>query len=239
MKRRAFLATSGALAGGIGVAGCLGGSSEAPPRQSKVFSNVSIQDGALLAEFESNPTVQGRVGLDTSGALGRPGGALGSVVPVGVASAQGTTSGVPRAPNGWRKRQTGSYDEWWEANGDKVTEYEATITQAGFGYFGQEFDYEGESPGPAPLDWQRSFDNPGQSAGWKTRFSPGWYRIGARLKAKNDDHSFNWEFLDVKLAPVSTPAGTTTGTPTTTADAGGDDQEEFEIVAHWKVSAGL
>ncbi|WP_169302427.1 hypothetical protein [Halorientalis salina] len=256
MKRRRFLAASGVVVGGtVGTAGCLGSASGAPPRESEVFESIYFEDGALIIEIEDTPVVQSRVRLDTQGALNAPGGALSSLAPIGVARAQSNETGAtgrgeggaedaPEGRNGRAKWRGGDYSQWWDENGDKVSEYEADVVDVGVFYFGSAERYRDDPPGATPPDWDKLFTKPEKRNRYLTDFEEGWYRVGGRLNAANADHNFSWEYVDMAVESKTSDDESANATDGTTGNATesietSSDGPPLEITTQWKVSAGL
>jgi hypothetical protein len=245
MQRRRFLIGSGiALGGALGTAGCFGSATGSPPRESKVFRNIDVSADGTTVELEEQPMVQSRRDMSTN--IGHPStGGLAAVSPIGVARGQeeeqtsndprgrGRADAAPRGRNGRSKWRGGDYQEWWDEHGDGVDEYSATVTSAGFFYYGSTETFRSRLPGPAPLEWDLSINAvQEQTISWSVDPVEGWYRVGARLERGEID--LGWEAIDYEVrrsdAETSAPENET---------AGQVSEPTYEIVSQWKVSPNL
>jgi hypothetical protein len=252
MDRRTFLRGVGGLGVTAAIAGCMGilgggggGGGVAPPRKSSVFEAVRATDGQLLVELESPDSiwVESRAEVDAalrapdSGGdpLGALGDAVGSLNPIGVASAQkggrggrgatgrGRSSGgvVPTGTHG-RKKYHGDddeYEEWREDNENEIRRYrDVTVAEVGYARIGEVTDEEEELPGVGTVPWDRTADlAAGESAGFGID-RQGWYRAGSRLTADGGSHDFGWESVDAQVRRAG---------------------DGFEVESKWKMSPRL
>jgi hypothetical protein len=210
MRRRRFLQV-GIAAGVAGLAGCTsfgGGGNRPPPRKSAVFQTITVNEGTLAVELESDPWVNSRAEVDASTAL--------SVAPpIGVAAGdKGGSRGVGatgRGSGGWisapKRRGYAVYhgyddDDWREDNRDEVRQYDAVPVTVGLGYLGTAAAYSEDPPEVGRLEqgWDQTWSDP--EAGQQLTMSleqPGWYRIGTELQSENGDHNFGWESVDFEV----------------------------------------
>ncbi|MEZ3117339.1 hypothetical protein RYH80_15590 [Halobaculum sp. MBLA0147] len=182
MRRRDALRGTAGLLAGAGLAGCLGGDPAPPPRESRVFEDVSIADATLQIELVSQPFVESRKDVGASGALDSKrggstvdlGAALGALSPIGVASAQkggGGRGATGRGAGGYRSAPTGRHgwavwhgsdddDEWRENHAQEIEEYPADVDRIGVEYLGRESEYEDDPPGPGYVPEGKVWDDP-------------------------------------------------------------------------------
>jgi hypothetical protein len=215
MRRRRFLQASGAVALGA-AAGCLGDNAP-PPRKSNALSDIELRSSGeqprLRVDLAADPWVVSRYDGGSSSSLGAPLALLGSLSPVGVASAKGSGKGgsgsgatgrgtggyssAPRTGNGyaWYHASDDS-DDWYENHADEVTRYGAVVGAVGFAYLGSNARYVDDPPDPGPVEWDRTVDDPSSEVGFQAE-REGWYRTGARLVGETVDHSFGWASVDV------------------------------------------
>ncbi len=218
MKRRRFVA-SGATVGALTLAGCLGSSSP-PPRRSEVFADVGSNGGALQMNLADQPIVESRADVDareSSGSFGSVVAVLAGLNPVGTAAAakggggrgatgrgSGSHGSAPKNHSGHAKYHGGDYDDWREDHEDEVDTYQAEVTTLAIGYIGTVVQMEDSPPGPGPIDWDETWTNPRPDQ--DITYEPprtGWYRTGAKLEAKDANHTFGWECLDFEVRDAS------------------------------------
>lgn len=236
MRRRRFLQASGAV-GLATVAGCLGNSSP-PPRKSNSITDVSLDESgssaALSVQLASDPWVMSRYESGGSADLADGlAGTLGSLLPVGTASAQkggggaagrgatgrgtGGYSSAPRTRHGFAWYHGGGYTgDWYDDHEDEVQRYQTVVTALAFAYLGSNDRYTDDPPQPGPVPWDRTIQDPSETETY-TVPRPGWYRIGARIQGESVSHDFDWECVDVYLDDGFTTDG-------------------LEIDEEWKVS---
>jgi hypothetical protein len=234
MRRRRFLQASGAV-WLAAVAGCLGSSSP-PPRKSNSITDVElVADDAtptLEVALADDPWVMSRYDAGGSSARSAPNG-LGGLLPVGTAGAQkggggaagrgatgrgnGGYSSAPRTHHGFAWYHGGSYaDDWYENHRDEVDRYQTTVATLGVAYLGSNDRYTDDPPGPGPVPWDRTIEDPEDTETYAVE-REGWYRIGAELRGENVSHDFEWECVDLHLEEGFTTDG-------------------MEIDEEWKVS---
>jgi hypothetical protein len=220
--------------GGLGAtatfAGCLGilggGGGSPPPRKSSVFEQFRAEGGQLAVSLEPSESlwVESRADVDarlqppdsgSSDPLGALGDTVGSLNPVGVASAQkgggrGATGrgsrssyvGAPTGTHGRAKYHGGDgddYDDWRNNNASSVERYRnVSVAAVGIGVIGDQFDDEDDLPGAGkpPQGWDDTMNlSPGEGAELAVD-DEGWYRVGAQLTANGGSHNFGWEAVD-------------------------------------------
>lgn len=214
MRRRQFIVTSG-LAAVAALSGCLGNNSP-PPRKSNVVSDFAIRDGSLVVDLADDTWITSR--YDSGG------GSSANLNPIGVASAKGKGNGggrgatgrgtggyssAPRTRHGYAWYHGGDYaDDWYEDHGDEVTRYGAVVTLLGVAYLGSNSQMQDEAPGPGPVPWDETIDDPGDTVEYRIdardSFSQdGWYRVGANVVGTDVDHDFRWECYDLDIRNAS------------------------------------
>lgn len=211
-----------------GIAGCLGSTPPAP-RRSTVFEDVSARDGTIAVSLESDPWVESRKDLGSSGDVAASGGLL----PVGRAEAAkggggGGTGAVGRgsstkwssAPshNGHAVYHGRRDDDWREENSEEISRYDARIKNVGIAYIGGPGDDEDNLPGVKKPDWDQTWTVSAGESVTLDSVRPGWYRVGSQLQAEEYDQSFNWEYLDFEVEK---------------------EGDGFEVEEPWKVSPRL
>ncbi|WP_255681713.1 hypothetical protein [Natrinema sp. SYSU A 869] len=178
MNRRRFLRIGGgglAIATG-GLAGCLGsngsdGSDEPPPRKAEVFEDVSIADGTMEIALDSEPKVESTIDNVDESAI------VGSLLPIGTARAGSRSSGsgsgrggatgrgsggyssAPTGRHGWAIYGGHSHRNWRDDHEDETQMYTAAIAALGVAYMGSNSQYQTNSPGPEPVDWDREWSD--------------------------------------------------------------------------------
>lgn len=230
MYRRELLRTVGGVCATVSLAGCiggfLGGGSNPPPQRFEAFEDVTVDDGTLQARLEPEPAAETRAKVSAPPASPSLGGgeavlpdvadAVGSVSPVGVASAQkgggrgggatgrgtGGYRGAPRGNNGHAiYHGDDDDDDWRENHDDEIGYYRAAIDRVGIARLGVRGG--DDLPGPGPVNWDRTIDDVSGGDTVTYDVSRGWYRLGSRLVAVDDDHEFGWMSLDVEVEPGS------------------------------------
>lgn len=230
MDRRSYIRVCGAVAVGSSglLAGCLGGGGNGPPpRRSSIIEEVSVTDGTLVIEPEpqSDRWVDSRRDIDTE--QNSVAGTLRSLWPVGRAQAQkgrgargrgsGGYSDAPRTSNGYAwYGASGGHTGWYNNHSDEVTRFPVALGTIGVAYIGSNERFQQRSPGPGPLDWDETYDDP---SGTVTAPMPsprreGWYRVGTEVRVDGNT-DLGWECLDCRVED----------------SAGG-----YEITERWKVS---
>jgi hypothetical protein len=214
MQRRRFLRASVATAATLGLAGCSGNNAP-PPRKARVFDDVSLNGKTMQVRIMSDPVVESRQ-EEVEGKIG-DGGVPASLLPVGVARAAkgagkrgaGGFSSAPKGRHGWAVWHGGAYeDDWREDHRDELRMYDATIVTMGIAYLGSDNDYENNPPGPGPVDWDKTWNNPDEgttvsaaidevSPGGRPR--EGWYRVGTELEQANGNTDFGWQGADFEI----------------------------------------
>jgi hypothetical protein len=217
MDRRSFLRGSIGIATGLGLAGCLGGSSP-PPRRAQVFSDVELQGTTMQIDLSSQPQVESRIEDVQDAALSMGGaGVAGSLSPIGVARAAkgagnrgaGGYASAPRGRHGWAVWHGGAYsDDWRDNHRDDLRMYAASVAVLGVAYLGTDNEYENDPPGPGPQPWDKKWQNPNDGAAKQVdigAISPGsgpqegWYRVGTKLVAKNENADFGFQGADFEI----------------------------------------
>lgn len=217
MKRRRFVRGSAGLLAGAALAGCLGGDNTPPPRKSRVFEDVALQEQTLRIQLRSDIEVESRLenqsGLD-------PGDAGSSLAPVGVARAAkgaggrgtGGFSSAPKHPrHGWAIWHGGGYSNGWrDDHRDELRMYDATVATLGVAYLGTDDGYEDDPPGPGPgeVSWDKTVESPENGADMGAdlaAMSPdsgvreGWYRVGTELVSEDGAENFGWQAVDMEV----------------------------------------
>ena len=233
MDRRQYLrVTAGAATAGL--AGCLGffgGDQSPPPRRAQVFADVRVQDAAVVVEFADRIEVESRQevnanlkGVADSDGIADPDG-VADLAPVGVADAQkgrGGRSGrgaTGRGTGGYRSAPKGRHgwavwhshdddDEWREDHDDEIRMYPARVDRLGLTFLGPTAKYEDDPPGPEPVPWERTRDDPEPGETVRAPLSAltatdtpreGWYRLGVHLVHANGGADFGWQAADAKV----------------------------------------
>lgn len=216
MQRREFLLKGSLAVGGTaGLAGCFGlfgGNNQPPPRESHVFEPVRLQDNQLVVDLEDEVWIESRADVGSGRLAPRQAGLLsgfdlGDASPVGVASAAKGATG--RGTGGYataRKDRHGRAvlfgsdddDDWYENNSDDIRRYTAVVTTLGIAYMGSDIAFEDNPPGPGPVDWDATVDEPREAQPYSVD-REGWYRIGAELTAANGNYNFGWESIDMEV----------------------------------------
>jgi hypothetical protein len=92
MNRRKFILSSAGLAVGTGLSGCVGDDEVRPPRRSAIVNDITLQNGELVVDIMADPKVTTREE--------RLEGSVGTILPIGVASAKKGGSGGKRGEIG-------------------------------------------------------------------------------------------------------------------------------------------
>ena len=212
MRRREFIAGTG-LAAASALAGCTGSKSP-PPRKSNVIETVEITDGDLRIATEDDTWVMSRYDSgDGQQALADP-GAVGSLSPVGAASAKGKGGGggrgatgrgsggystAPRTHHGRAWYHGGDYaDDWYEDHDDEVRKYGVAVAALGVAYLGTNARFQDDRPGAGRVPWDETFSNPGDAETYSID-RQGWYRVGAHVEGEDVNHDFRWESVDLEV----------------------------------------
>jgi hypothetical protein len=253
MERRNFVKTGGiiAVSGLTALAGCSGADDNAPPpRKSNVIDDVSLgQNGSTLTidpvpqedqwvqsrrdlyEGENTTTDKNTTSEDTS----NESASLSGLSPIGVASAakgRGATgrgaggfSSAPRTSNGRAWFFGGAYaNSWYNDHDDEVEKYPTRVAQLGIAYIGSDEEFEEQDPGPGPVSWDETYDNPDPDTSIETDVADlqdGWYRVGANIVVDNRGSGnegttdLGWECIDIRVE---------------------DNGSGKEITERWKVS---
>jgi hypothetical protein len=218
MDRRKFLQSSAGLVAAASLAGCSGGGdTPPPPRRSRVFADVSIQQQAVSVQLVQQPRVESRKAVGNDGNLAS---LLGGLSPVGVASAQkggrgatgrgkGGYSSAPKGRHGWALwHGHDDADDWREEHDDEIRMYPADVSKMGLAYLGTDDQYEDDPPGPGPVPWDESWDDPEEGTEATASLgavSPGstpaegWYRVGVRLVHEDGGADFGWQGVDLEV----------------------------------------
>lgn len=215
MHRRRFVATLATLAP-VALAGC-GSDAAPPPRKAEVYSDVELDDSTLVIDLVSDPEVESRVDEvgDASGSLAGDSGPA----PVGVARAakggRGATgrgtggySSAPTGRHGWAVYYGGAYgDDWRDDHDDDVRMYDAEIATLAVAHLGTEAEYEDDPPGPGPVPWDETWEDPDEGTAESIDLSSmsssvvslgaDWYRVGTELVATDGSTNFGWQCVDV------------------------------------------
>lgn len=218
MHRRQFLQSSAGLVAAASLAGCSGGGdTPPPPRKAKVFDDVSIQDKTVTVQLVQQPQVESRKDVGSSGSLAP---LLSGLSPVGVASAQkGGRGAVGRGTGGYSSAPKGRHgwalwyghrddDDWREEHRDEIEMYPADVSEMGLAYLGTEDQYEDDPPGPGPVPWDKTWEDPKEGTEATAslgEISPGstpregWYRVGVRLAHEDGAADFGWQGADIEV----------------------------------------
>jgi hypothetical protein len=235
MDRRDYLRACGiAVTGTLGAtAGCLGfgssGSSDAPPRKSKVIEEVTVEEGALVVDpyADAKQWVMSRRNIDLQDdSISQDIGAtLGSLSPVGTAQAQkggatgrGTRSGFRSAPKTGRGRHRRAWygardddDEWYDEHEGEIQRLPVALGAVGVAYLGTDEWMRENTPGPGEPGggWDETFDSPDASGtlstGMVSSDGSGWYRVGANVAVDDsalesgENGNLGWECLDARV----------------------------------------
>lgn len=215
MDRRQYLrVTAGAATAGLaGCLGILGGDNAPPPRRARVFSDVRVQDATVVVAFADRIEVESRQDVDASleGAA--------DLAPVGVASAQKGRGATGRGTGGYRSAPKGRHgwavwhgyddaDDWREDHDDEIRMYPARVDRLGLAFLGPTERYEDDPPGPGPVPWDETYDDPDPGATVRESLATltdadrpreGWYRVGVHLVHARGNADFGWQAADAKL----------------------------------------
>lgn len=222
MNRRTFIkATSIGLTGTVvGLAGCSGQNSP-PPRRSSVVSSVAISDDtpalAAVLEPRGDRWVQTRENIDDSD-VRQPSPtdedsseASFSLSPIGTARAakgRGTTSrgstsysSAPKTSKGRAHYGGGAYvGTWYNDHDDEVEQYPVAVPTAAAAYLGNNETFEEQDPGPGPVNWDETIDNPTQEIKFMpNNVQPGWYRVGTQITVPGAGENLGWEAIDTRV----------------------------------------
>jgi hypothetical protein len=182
-----------------------------------VFEDVSLNGREMQISLMSNPRVETRA-ENVQGDL-EAGGVAASLLPVGRArAAKGAGSrgagGYSSAPSHWRHRgwaiwHGGAYtDDWRDEHDDEIEEVQASVATLGVAYLGSDNDYENDTPGPGPVDWDRTWDDPSNGGEMTVdigALSPGsgpregWYRIGTQFESSSGTIEPEWQAVDFEV----------------------------------------
>ncbi|MCU4799276.1 hypothetical protein OB920_02685 [Halobacteria archaeon HArc-gm2] len=208
------------------LAGCSSGQQQSPPRQSKVFGELTVSGEAIEIPLVADPTVESRADIspnqaqisasqaDTSPSVG-----LDDVAPVGNARAGGRggrggrgagaqgrgAGGYSSAPKGRHGRAIyhghpdDDDDEWRADHVDDLDRYQATHRTAAIAFLGPTASYSEDPPGPGPVEWDETWENPDPKTLTYSNLQRGWYRAGSHLTAENASHDFGWEVVDFEV----------------------------------------
>lgn len=221
MDRRQYLrvAAGAATAGLAGCLGFLGGDLSPPPRRAQVFADVRVQDAAVVVEFADRIEVESRQSVNASL------DGVYDLAPVGVASAQkgrggrggrgatgrgtGGYGSAPKGRHGWAVwHGYGGANRWRDNHDDELRMYPARVDRLGFAYLGPTAEYEDDPPGPEPVPWDSTRDDPEPGGTVRAPLSKltdadtpreGWYRLGVHLVHANGGADFGWQAADAKV----------------------------------------
>ncbi|ERG96995.1 MAG: hypothetical protein J07HQW2_03481 [Haloquadratum walsbyi J07HQW2] len=154
---------------------------------------------------------------------------LDSVSPIGTAEAakgrgatgrgRGGFSSAPRTSNGRAWYGGGAYAAtWYNDHDDDVSRVPVTIDTLGIGFIGDNDTFTERSPGPGPINWETTYDDPAREVRADLGPRRGWYRVGAEVNAElaeGGTRSLGWESIDFRVQ---------------------SDGSEEEITKTWKVS---
>lgn len=211
MNRREFIISSVGLAAGTSLAGCTG-SETRPPRRSAIVNDIMLQDGELVVDIKSDPTVTTRAE--------RVEGST-TILPVGVASARkggsggkrgGTSSAIRSSArtrgsrSSYRSAHTSrtgfayyywsdDHDDWYEENEDVVQQVEPEINRIAVAAVP---DLEEKELGPGTVAWDELTEgSKGEEVSIDISGDSDWYRVGIDLERFSAD--LGWEFYDVEV----------------------------------------
>jgi len=210
MKRRTFLQATGVgMASVASLAGCLGGSERAPPRTSNVFREFDMTTEEIQFPLVEDPWVETRA--DSAVNANVAGSGRSSLSLVGDARGQTTgggaggraTGGFSSAPHDDRGRAifrgNEDDDEWRREHSDEIAQIPATYERIGVTFVGVATAYSDDPPGTGPLEWDHIWSSPAAEMLTYDDIGLGWYRVGAKLSAREADHDFGWEAVDFKI----------------------------------------
>ncbi|MFC7072639.1 hypothetical protein ACFQJ7_17080 [Halovenus rubra] len=223
MNRRTFIRTSSIALTGLvaGAAGCTDSSDTPPPRRSSVIETVAVDTEAdqLMVELEpaGDRWVQTRRDVDDSDVT-QPQSDTGSQSSVSfsligsarAAKGRGTTSrastsysSAPTTHKGRAHYGGGAYvGTWYNDHDDEVEQYPVTVDTVGMAYIGDEETFEEQDPGPGPLNWDETTDDPNGEVRFSANRSPGWYRIGTEVVIPGEESvDLGWESIDARIEP--------------------------------------
>jgi hypothetical protein len=198
-----------------GLAGC-SGSESPPPRKSNVFEPITVNNNALLIPLvpDSKRWVYSRRDVEASDRSAIQ-ASLAALAPVGVAQAAKGSGATGRGSGGFRsapKSRKGRAvfygddddDEWYDDHDDEVYRYPAQITQLGVAYLGTNAVFTEQAPGPGPVDWDETYQDPSESVTADiANAQPGWYRVGTRVAAERAGNEtgevLGWESVDTRV----------------------------------------
>jgi hypothetical protein len=237
MNRRQFLATGATLVT-ASTAGCLLGlfdnDNAPPPRRSNLVEEFSVSQGSMTVDFVS-PGEQWLMsrrdvssGTRDDGTNQRSLSRFSTLSPFGVAAAKGrgasgrgrpnTGSGSrPETGNGFLWFGGGAYvGSWYNNHEEQVDRYDADIDEVGIAYLGTNQTFRESAPGPGPVGWEDTYDNPDGELDIDQSPEVGWHRVGANVVTADGTADFGWESYDLRLQTV--------------------EDAELEITEQWKVS---
>lgn len=235
MNRRQFVATGVTLTTTI-TAGCLSGlfedNNEPPPRRSNLVKEFSVGVESITVDLVSpdKQWLMSRRDLDT--AAGGDGtqesvSRVNTLSPFGVVSAKGRgasgrgrSSGGsgprPQTNNGFLWFGGGAYvGSWYNNHNSEVNRYDADVRDVGVAYLGSNQTFRESAPGPGPVAWDSTYNNPDGSLDIDRSLREGWHRVGANVAAADGTAEFGWESYDLRLQ---------------------DTGNKLEITEQWKLS---
>lgn len=211
MNRRKFILSSVGLATGVSLSGCVGDDEVRPPRRSAIVNDINFQNGQLVVDIMSDPEVTIR--------SERLEGNVGTILPIGVASAKKGGSGGKRGGSSRsrsarsrgsrssyrsaRRSRTGfayyywhdDHDDWYEEHEDEIQEVEPQINQVAIASVP---NLEQKELGAETVAWDKIKQaEKGDNVVADISGDSEWYRVGVELERFNTD--LGWEFYDVEV----------------------------------------
>ena len=155
-------------------------------------------------------------GLDTVSPIGTVEAAKGRGA---TGRGRGGFSSAPRTSNGRAWYGGGAYaGAWYNNHDDEVSRVPVTIDTLGIGFIDDNDTFTERSPGPGPINWDTTYDDPTGDIQSDLNPRSGWYRVGAEINAElagGGTRPLGWECIDLRVR------------------SNGNDEE---ITKKWKVS---
>lgn len=212
MNRRKFITSATGLAIGTSLAGCIDEEESRPPRQSSLVNDIQLQNGELVVDLLSDPEVVTREE--------RVEGNIGTILPIGVASAKKGGSGGKRGGSvgrssrsrgsrssyrSARKSRTGfayyywggHHDDWYDEHEDELEEVEPQFDKIAVAAVP---NLEQKELGAETVAWDSVKDDVDKGSNLSIDISDSdseWYRIGVDISRFSTD--LGWEFYDIEV----------------------------------------
>lgn len=212
MDRRKFILSTAGLAVGTSLSGCVGDNEVRPPRRSAILNGITIQNGELVIDIMADPEVTTREE--------RLEGSVGTILPIGVASAKKGGSGGRRGGTSRsrfaksrgsrssyrsaRKSRSGfayyywhdDHDDWYDEHEDEIQRVEPQINRIAVSAVP---NLEQKELGAETVAWDKikSDVSKADNVNVSINNDSDWYRVGVDLERFGAD--LGWEFYDVEV----------------------------------------